>query len=87
MDWHREVKKHQRMFMAVENMAHANMTVNYIIISEKKSPLMMKYRKQEIRNSSQRNVKYAAFLNQTSTGMNSILGAVTSTRDSNKLTF
>lgn len=36
MDWHREVKKHQRMFMAVENMAHDNMSVNYIITSAKK---------------------------------------------------
>lgn len=27
MDWHKEVRKDQRMFMAVENMAHANMSI------------------------------------------------------------
>lgn len=43
------------MFMAVENMAHANMSVNYSIISAKKKPTYNKI--QEIRNSSQRNVK------------------------------
>lgn len=49
----KKIKK--RMFMAVENMAHANMSVNYSIISAKKKPTYNKI--QEIRNSSQRNVK------------------------------
>lgn len=39
----KKIKK--RMFMAVENMAHANMSVNYSIISAKKSLLITKYRK------------------------------------------
>lgn len=33
MDWHREVKKHHRMVMAVENMAHGNMSVYYVVIN------------------------------------------------------
>lgn len=41
MDWHREVKKHQRMTMAVENMAHDNMSVSKC---KKESPLMMRCR-------------------------------------------
>lgn len=43
MDWHKEVipkkkkKKHQRMLMAVEHMAHNNMSVNHITIKCKKA--------------------------------------------------
>lgn len=45
--------------MAVENMAHTDMSVNYITSAKKKKPIYDE--KQQIK-SSHRNVKYAAFL-------------------------
>lgn len=54
------------MFMAVENMARVNMSVNYILYNKCKKKKPTYDEKQEV-NSSERNVTYVVFLNQTST--------------------